>query len=309
MLASSNYNGVIKLYGVVNTIQTKVLNGHTGAIHSIVFSPDSKLIASSSNDQTIKLWDVTSGKIIYTLKALSDERKWEIYSRHNQPTYNEYLKSYNSIQLDISPDGKLLASTNSLETAIKIWDMKSGELIKVLETKNPMCSIAFSPDNQLLAAGEKKEIILWDVASGNPHSQQLKLNSANDTVSNLKFSLNNIWLIAETQRNYLDSICIKIWNIVTGKEIKPITPEQERKRNKYSAYNQEKVILNNKGNTIIIESNYGRTHWRKLTPKQQITKLKPNLRDRNIQNMAFNREGDLLALKSEGAIYLWLIDD
>ena len=44
------------------------LQGHTALINSIVFSPDGQTIASSSEDETIKFWDLTTGICVKTLK-------------------------------------------------------------------------------------------------------------------------------------------------------------------------------------------------------------------------------------------------
>ncbi len=49
--------------------RTNVLLGHEGQVFSLVFSPDSGLLASGSDDGTIKLWDVPSGNCIKTLRS------------------------------------------------------------------------------------------------------------------------------------------------------------------------------------------------------------------------------------------------
>ena len=47
----------------------KTLEGHTGCVNSIAFSPDGATIASGSDDYTIKLWDSKDGKIIKTVEG------------------------------------------------------------------------------------------------------------------------------------------------------------------------------------------------------------------------------------------------
>src|SRR5271165_6057968 len=64
------------------------LKGHTGFVFSVACSPDGKTLVSGSGDQTIKLWDMATGKERSTLKG----HMWGVWS------------------VAFSPDGKRLAS-------------------------------------------------------------------------------------------------------------------------------------------------------------------------------------------------------
>jgi WD40 repeat protein len=68
------------------------LRGHTGAVNSVAFSPDSKMLASGSQDNTIKLWEVSTGKERTTIQS------------HGGVVFS----------VTFSPDGKLLAASSIL---------------------------------------------------------------------------------------------------------------------------------------------------------------------------------------------------
>ncbi|MDJ0501064.1 MAG: AAA family ATPase, partial [Nostocales cyanobacterium LE14-WE4] len=85
-------------------LAVNTLKGHESPVSSVGFSPDGKKLASGSGDKTIKIWDVTTGKVLNTLKG-----------------HEGYVLS-----VGFSPDGKQLASGSGDKT-IKIWDVTTGK--------------------------------------------------------------------------------------------------------------------------------------------------------------------------------------
>src|SRR5262249_29006338 len=121
------------------------LRGHTGAVTSVAFSPDDRLLASGSADQTIKLWSTTSGKEVLTLKG--------------------HTGRVNSV--GFSPDGKRLIS-GSADKTVRIWDTATGkELLRMEDHTAAVTSVAFSPDEQHAASGsEDMSVRVWEADTG-----------------------------------------------------------------------------------------------------------------------------------------------
>ncbi len=105
MATAADVEGIIKLWNIdqssnqINFTFDQSLKSHTELIRQIVFSPDSQLIASSSEDSTIKLWH-RSGKLLKTLYG-HDEAVWSVA---------------------FSPDSQTLTSVSEDKTAI-IWNL------------------------------------------------------------------------------------------------------------------------------------------------------------------------------------------
>ena len=91
---------------------------------SVSFSPDGTKVASGSGDNTVKLWDVTSGECLQTLEG----------------------HSLSVTSVSFSPDGTKVAS-GSWDKTVKLWDVTSGECLQTLEGHSSIVrSVSFSPD-------------------------------------------------------------------------------------------------------------------------------------------------------------------
>jgi WD40 repeat protein len=92
----------------------QTLQGHTRWVQSVAFSPDGKTLASGSEDQTVKLWNICTGQCVQTLQG-----------------HTHWVQS-----VAFSRDGKTLAS-GSWDGTIKLWDVKTGDCLNTLLADRP----------------------------------------------------------------------------------------------------------------------------------------------------------------------------
>ena len=122
------------------------LLGHTDNVYRMTLSPDGQILASPSYDNTVRLWDVESGRNLKTFK-------------HQEAV----------VCVDWSPDGATLATCCSgFWSGVYLWDTTSGQKIRILEEyHDPIYDVAWSPDGKMLASCSRNRAVrLWDAASG-----------------------------------------------------------------------------------------------------------------------------------------------
>lgn len=175
---------------VGSNLQYKILKGHCGAIRSVTFSSDCRLAISSSNDTTIKVWNMHDLNAPTTLQGHSKEataavytRKGEIFSVSNDSTirlWNIEHASSGGISPRLVKMPRLINSavinkggdfivTASEDNNVRLWDIKNldtREASIILKTPDMVISLALSRDGKFLGVGLKNgEVYLKKIES------------------------------------------------------------------------------------------------------------------------------------------------
>ena len=174
--------------------ETMVDDSLFSGVLSVAFSPNSRLLASGSADQTVRLWDVGTRQTQKTLRGHTD---W-----------------VNSVAF--SPDGQILAASGSEDDTIRLWNVATGETVRTLRGHTiSVFSVAFSPDGETLASGSQDNTIrLWSVVTGETVNT---LRGHTDSVSSVVFSPEGRTLASGS-----DDDTIRLWNISTGETVRTL---------------------------------------------------------------------------------------
>ncbi|KAE8131510.1 hypothetical protein BDV38DRAFT_288620 [Aspergillus pseudotamarii] len=211
--------------------ELQTLEGHSGSIYSVAFSPDSQTVAFGSRDKTIKLWDAQTGQQLRTLEghsywvnsvAFSPDSQiivsgsrdktiklWDATVGRQLYTLQGHSDSIYSVVF--SPDGQTIAS-GSADKTIKLWSTKTGQLLRTLDGhSDSVNSVAFSPDGQIVASSSDDETIkLWDTKTG----QLLRtLEGHSHYINSVVFSSDGQTIASGS---YDDTI--KLWDTKTGQQ-------------------------------------------------------------------------------------------
>jgi WD40 repeat protein len=295
------------------------LTGHSQRVSSIAITPDGQLIASGSEDKTIKLWNLRTGQLLRTLTGHSEGirsiaisldgkllasggddktiKLWNLDTGKLLRTLTGHSEIVQSVT--ISPDGKLLASGSNDKT-VKLWNLETGQEIRTLTGFSSIVySVAISPDGQSLVSGAEK-LYLWHLPTGNLMSTIS--DPSGNAIPSLAMTPDSETLVSGS--NWGKFSLWNLRNLVKGcKGVQPCRPTHILSGSKGGWVHS--LAISPDGKTLATGSDRENTIklWNALTGKLRIS---ISNRSTPVESLAFSPDGNTLVTNGEdGKIEIW----
>jgi WD40 repeat protein len=219
--------------------ELRALPGHSEPVQSISFNADSNLLASASWDNTVRLWEIPTGRFLMENRSHFDDvlsvafspvddelisgardrtiSIWNVNRRFDRPSV---LRGHTGAVtcVEYSPDGENIVSGGATSTpvtdcTVRLWD-EAQRLSTVLYTHTQtVTGIAFSANDRFLASSSDDNTI-WLNDQTSRKSKFKLLKGHNAAVKSVAFSPDGL-LLASGGRDCL----VRIWRVLDGGEL------------------------------------------------------------------------------------------
>ena len=212
--------------------------GHASTLLDIAFSPDEKLAASVGWDRQAKVWDATTGQILYTLSGHTsyingvafspDGTRLATASFDHTARLWDITPAKESLFVPVDPavslsygfyyasDGIKVVTANPEDMVTKIWDGISGKESLILSGQGePTFQPTFSPDGKMMAGNNGSTILVWDTETG---EELARLVGHTEQVQSVAFSQDGTRLASGGRDNR-----VIIWDLLARKALFTLT--------------------------------------------------------------------------------------
>lgn len=177
----------------------------SGALSTLVWSPNGQYIASGGADNIVTIWDASSGNVVVTCSGHTQTVLGLAWSPDNRSIVST-SQDYSAIVWDVATGNKLVTytghsnyvwsvtwapagsaiATGSWDNTVQIWNPGTGSLILRYPTTGPVRAVDWSPDGSLIASGGDDNIVqIWYAANG---TVQTTYNGHSDHIEAVQWS-------------------------------------------------------------------------------------------------------------------------
>jgi WD40 repeat protein len=176
--------------------EVRRFEGHTGAVEQVVFSPDCRRALSGSQDKSVRLWEVETGKQVRQFEGNTQNVHGVALSRDGRQAL--------SAEFDFA----------NRDFPIRLWDVETGKEIRRFSGHtDKIWNVVFSPDgNRAVSCSDDRTIRLWDVSAGTEVRQFTGHESA---VGRVAFAPDGRSILSGA-----GDATVRLWDVETGKELR-----------------------------------------------------------------------------------------
>jgi len=214
----------------------RTLEGHTAGVNAVSVFPDGRRAISASEDRTLKIWDIESGREIRTLEGhtsgvnavsvFADGRRavsasddgtlkvWDIETGREVRTLKGH--THHSVRaVSVFAEGRRAVSA-CYDRTLKVWDLESGREVRTLEghTGGVNAVSVFPDGRRAISASEDRTLKVWDIEEGR---EVRTLEGHKGWVNAVSIFAEGRWAISVSSDRTL-----KVWDLESGREVRTL---------------------------------------------------------------------------------------
>ena len=213
----------------------RTLEGHTYGVEAVAVSADGRHVVSGSADETVKVWELGTGRELRTLEGhtgwveavavTADGRHvvsgsfdntvkvWELESGRELRTLEGHANEVWAVA--VSADGRHVVS-GSVDKTVKVWELETGRELRTLEGHSSgVIAVAVSADGRHVVSGSSDNTVkVWELGTG----RELRtLKGHADAVEEVAVSADGRHVVSGSSDH-----TVKVWELGTGRELRTL---------------------------------------------------------------------------------------
>ena len=208
----------------------RTVEGHAGPVRAVAVTPDSRRAVSASDDVTLKVWELETGREVRTLAGHADRvmavavtpdgqravsastdktlKVWDLESDSEPRTLQGHKGGVNAVA--VTPDGR--AVSGSRDRTLKVWDLESGRELQTLSGHTDRVNaVAVAPDGRTVSGSRDGTLKVWDLESGR---ELHTLSGHTDRVNAVAVTSDGRRAVSASSDRTL-----RVWDIESGREL------------------------------------------------------------------------------------------